>query len=92
MKIKEQITEQANQLTSQKEQLERNYHALLQAKQAEAETQTEFFQAEKVLTDYDAGLHAHLYDAIERIIVTTNEQIEIKWVFADVFTQEGKPC
>ena len=92
LKIKEQITEQANQLTSQKEQLERNYHALLQAKQAEAETQAEFFQAEKVLTDYDAGLHAHLYDAIERIIVTTNEQIEIKWVFADVFTQEGKPC
>ena len=79
-------------MTSQKEQLERNYHALLQAKQAEAETQAEFFQAKKVLTDYDAGLHAHLYDAIERIIVTTNEQIEIKWVFADVFTQEGKPC
>ena len=92
LKIKEQITFQADELTAKKEQLERDYQALLQAKQNEAETQAEFSQAEKVLADYDAGLHEHLYDAIERVIVTTNEQIEIEWVFADIFTQKEVCC
>ncbi|MCD8016536.1 MAG: recombinase family protein [Oscillospiraceae bacterium] len=88
LKIKEQITEQADELTAKKEQLERDYQALLQAKQNEAEAQAEFSQAEKVLTDYDVGLHEHLYDAIERVIVTTNEQIEIEWAFADIFAKK----
>lgn len=92
LEIKEQITFQADELTAKKEQLERDYQALLQAKQNEAETQAEFSQAEKVLADYDAGLHEHLYDAIERVIVTTNEQIEIEWVFADIFTQKEVCC
>lgn len=92
IKAKDQITTQADELTAKKEQLERDYKALLQAKQHEAETQAEFSQAEKVLADFDAGLREHLYEAIEQVIVTTNEQIEIKWVFADIFAQKEEIC
>ena len=92
IKAKDQITTQADELTAKKEQLERDYQALLQAKQHEAETKAEFSQAEKVLADFDAGLREHLYEAIEQVIVTTNEQIEIKWVFADIFAQKEEIC
>ena len=92
IKAKDQITTQADELTTKKEQLERDYQALLQAKQHEAETKAEFSQAEKVLADFDAGLREHLYEAIEQVIVTTNEQIEIKWVFADIFAQKEEIC
>ena len=92
IKAKDQITTQADELTVKKEQLERDYQALLQAKQHEAETKAEFSQAEKVLADFDAGLREHLYEAIEQVIVTTNEQIEIKWVFADIFAQKEEIC
>lgn len=92
IKVKGQITTQADELTSKKEQLERDYQAMLQAKQHEAETKAEFSQAEKVLADFDAGLREHLYEAIEQVIVTTNEQIEIKWVFADIFAQKEEIC
>ena len=92
IKVKDQITTQADELTAKKEQLERDYQALLQAKQHEAETKAEFSQAEKVLADFDAGLREHLYEAIEQVIVTTNEQIEIKWVFADIFAQKEEIC
>ena len=92
IKAKDQITTQADELTAKKEQLERDYKALLQAKQHEAETQAEFSQAEKVLANFDAGLREHLYEAIEQVIVTTNEQIEIKWVFADIFAQKEEIC
>ena len=92
IKAKDQITTQADELTAKKEQLERDYQAMLQAKQHEAETQAEFSQAEKVLADFDAGLREHLYEAIEQVIVTNNEQIEIKWVFADIFAQKEEIC
>ena len=92
IKAKDQITTQADELTVKKEQLERDYQALLQAKQHEAETKAEFSQAEKVLADFDAGLREHLYEAIEQVIVTNNEQIEIKWVFADIFAQKEEIC
>ena len=92
IKAKDQITTQADELTAKKEQLEREYQAMLQAKQHEAETKAEFSQAEKVLADFDAGLREHLYEAIEQVIVTTNEQIEIKWVFADIFAQKEEIC
>ena len=92
IKVKDQITTQADELTAKKEQLERDYQALLQAKQHEAETKAEFSQAEKVLADFDAGLREHLYEAIEQVIVTNNEQIEIKWVFADIFAQKEEIC
>ena len=92
LKVKEKITAQADELIAKKEQLERDYKALLQAKQCEAETQAEFSQAENVLADFDAGLRDHLYDAIERVIVTSNEQIEIEWVFADIFAQKEEYC
>lgn len=92
IKAKDQITTQADELAAKKEQLERDYQALLQAKQHEAETKAEFSQAEKVLADFDAGLREHLYEAIEQVIVTTNEQIEIKWVFADIFAQKEEIC
>ena len=92
IKAKDQITTQADELTAKKEQLERDYQAMLQAKQHEAETKAEFSQAEKVLADFDAGLREHLYEAIEQVIVTTNEQIEIKWVFADIFAQKEEIC
>lgn len=65
---------------------------MLQSKQHEAETKAEFSQAEKVLADFDAGLREHLYEAIEQVIVTTNEQIKIKWVFADIFAQKEEIC
>ena len=92
IKAKDQITTQADELTAKKEQLERDYQAMLQAKQHEAETKAEFSQAKKVLADFDAGLREHLYEAIEQVIVTNNEQIEIKWVFADIFTQKEEIC
>lgn len=92
IKAKDQITTQADELTAKKEQLKRDYQAMLQAKQHEAETKAEFSQAEKVLADFDAGLREHLYEAIEQVIVTNNEQIEIKWVFADIFAQKEEIC
>ena len=87
LKVKEKITARADELTAKKEQLERDCEALLQAEQSEAETQAQVSQAEKVLADFDAGLREHLYEAIERVTVTSNEQIEIKWVFADIFAK-----
>ena len=92
IKVKDQITMQTDELTAKKEQLEKDYQALLHAKEHEAETKSEVSQAEKVLADFDAGLKEHLYDAIEQVIVTSNEQIEIKWVFADVFNQKEEIC
>ena len=74
-------------MSAKKEQLESEYRDLLQAQKEEAEARTEITQAEQVLVDVDAGLREHLYEAIERVIVTTNEQIEIKWVFADFIAQ-----
>ena len=85
--IKENLTVQADELSTKKEQLESVYRDLLQAQKEEAEARTAINQAEQVLVDVDAGLREHLYEAIERVIVTTNEQIEIKWVFADFFAQ-----
>lgn len=92
IKVKDQITSQVKALTAKKEQLEKDYQAQLQAKQRKAETKGDVAQAEKVLADFDAGLREHLYEAIDRVIVTSNEQIEIKWVFADVFAQKGEIC
>lgn len=92
IKVKDQITSQVEALTAKKEQLEKDYQAQLQAKQRKAETKVGVAQAEKVLADFDAGLKEHLYEAIDRVIVTSNEQIEIKWVFADVFAQKGEIC
>lgn len=92
IKVKDQITSQVEALTAKKEQLEKDYQAQLQAKQRKAETKGDVAQAEKVLADFDAGLREHLYEAIDRVIVTSNEQIEIKWVFADVFAQKGEIC
>ena len=87
IQIKENLTVQADELSAKKEQLESEYRALLQAQKEEAEARTEITQAEQVLEDVDAGLRDHLYEAIERVIVTDNEQIEIKWVFADFLAQ-----
>ena len=92
LKTKEQITLQSDQLTAKKEQLENEYRELLHAKQQEAESKVGITQAEKVIADFDAGLHEHLYEAIERVIVTDNDQIEIKWAFADVFSQRKEIC
>ena len=78
---------QADELSAKKEQLESEYRDLLQAQKEEAEARTAINQAEQVLEDVDAGLRDHLYEAIERVIVTANEQIEIKWVFADFLAQ-----
>ncbi len=92
IKVKDQITMQTDELTARKERLEKDYQALLHAKEHEAETKAEVSQAEKVLADFDAGLREHLYEAIEQVIVTSNEQIEIKWIFADVFNQKEEIC
>ena len=86
--IKDNLISQAEKLSAKKEQLEQEYKTLIQAKQHEADARSEIKQAERVLSDYDAGLHEHLYDAIDRVIVTGNHEIEIKWVFADVFAQK----
>lgn len=88
IQIKEDLTTLADKLTAKKEQLEQNYYDLLQAQKNEAEARSEFHQAEKVIADYDAGLREHLYDAIDRVVVTGNNEIEIKWVFADIFAQK----
>lgn len=90
--VKDQITKQTDELTVKKEQLERDYKALIQAKQNEANAKAEVSQAEKVLADIDAGLREHLYEAIEQVIVSSNNEIEIKWVFADVFNQKEEIC
>jgi len=57
-----------------------------------AKTQAEFSQAEKVLADFDAGLREHLYEAIERVTVSANHEIEIKWVFTDTFSRMEECC
>lgn len=88
IKTKDQITLQISDLQAKKEQLETQYRNLLQAKATEAEKKSELSQAEKIVADYDAGLREHLYEAINRVIVTTNDQIEIEWVFADIFAQK----
>ena len=88
IKTKDQITTQVDELTAKKEQLEKNYKALLHGEQQKEEARTGVSQAEKILADIDSGLREHLYKAIEQVIVTSNEQIEIKWVFADVFNQK----
>jgi len=88
IKTKDQITLQISELQTKKEQLENQYRTLLQAKAAEEEKKSGLSQAEKIVADYDAGLKEHLYDVINRVIVTTNEHIEIEWVFADIFAQK----
>jgi len=88
IKTKDQITLQISDLQTKKEQLENEYRTLLQAKAQEAEKKSELSQAEQIVADYDAGLREHLYDAINRVIVTTTEHIEIEWVFADIFAQK----
>lgn len=90
--VKDQITKQTDELTVKKEQLERDYKALIQAKQNEVNAKAEVSQAEKVLADIDAGLREHLYEVIEQVIVSSNNEIEIKWVFADVFNQKEEIC
>lgn len=92
IKSKDALSVKADELTAKKEQLEKEYQALLKAKQQEADTESEVARAEQVLADFDAGLHEHLYEAIERVIVTSNEQIEIEWVFEDIFTHKEKYC
>lgn len=88
IKTKDQITLQISDLQTKKEQLENEYRTLLQANAQEAEKKSELSQAEQIVADYDAGLREHLYDAINRVIVTTTEHIEIEWVFADIFAQK----
>ena len=92
IKSKDALSVKADELTAKKEQLEKEYQALLKAKQQEADTESEVARAEQVLADFDAGLHEHLYEAIERVIVTSNEQIEIECVFEDIFTHKKKYC
>ena len=92
LKTKEQITLQSDQLSVKRKKLENEYRELLHAKQQEAESKAGITQAEKVIADFDAGLREHLYEAIERVIVTDNDQIEIKWAFADVFSQRKEIC
>ena len=92
IKVKYQIADQIAVLSSKKELLEKDYQVQIQAEQHEAAKKADVAQAEKALADFDAGLKEHLYEAIDRVIVTSNEQIEIKWVFADVFAQKGEIC
>ncbi len=92
IKVKYQIADQIAVLSSKKELLEKDYQIQIQAEQHEAAKKADVAQAEKALADFDAGLREHLYEAIDRVIVTSNEQIEIKWVFADVFAQKGEIC
>ena len=87
LRVKEEITIQTDELTMKKEQLEKEYTALIQAKQQEADSNAGITQAEKILDDFEAGLREHLYEAVDRVIITANDQIEIKWVFPDVFHQ-----
>ena len=88
IRIKEQLAQTADELSAKKEELEREYQSLLKAQQQEAEKKDGITQAEKVFADFDAGLREHLYEAIERVLVTSNEEIEIEWVFADIFSQK----
>lgn len=92
IKVKYQIADQIAVLSSKKELLEKDYQVQIQAEQHDAAKKADVAQAEKALADFDAGLKEHLYEAIDRVIVTSNEQIEIKWVFADVFAQNGEIC
>ncbi|MGN0803254.1 MAG: recombinase family protein [Candidatus Faecivicinus sp.] len=85
--IKEHLALKAEELAAQKAHHEQAYQALLNAQQQQAERTAGFTQAEKALAGFDAGLREHLYEAIERVLVTSNEEIEIEWVFADAFTQ-----
>lgn len=87
IRIKEQLALKVEEMSAKKAQHEQEYQALLNAQQQEAERAAGFTRAEKALDGFDAGLKERLYEAIERVLVTSNEEIEIEWVFADAFTQ-----
>ena len=82
---KECVTQQSDILKQKKQQLETKYQSFLNASQTSAQLQQDCKQAEKIVADYDAGLRSHLYEAIKRVIVTNNTEIQIEWKFADLF-------
>ena len=86
---KECVTQQSDILKQKKQQLETKYQSFLNASQTSAQLQQDCKQAEKIVADYDAGLRSHLYEAIKRVIVTNNTEIQIEWNFADLFAAKA---
>ena len=82
---KERVTQQTEILKQKKQQLETEYQAFLNASETSAQLQQDCKRAEKIVADYNAGLRSHLYEAIERVMVTSNSEIQIEWKFADLF-------
>ena len=76
-------------LKQKKQQLETKYQSFLNASQTSAQLQQDCKQAEKIVADYDAGLRSRLYEAIKRVIVTNNTEIQIEWKFADLFAAKA---
>ena len=86
--VKEQITAQTNCLTEKKKSLEEQYQRYLSSQQAQTAKEYEVEEATRILDDYDSGMKAHLYEAVSRIIVSANTQIDIEWTFPDLFAAE----
>lgn len=86
IRIKEELTLQAEKQSEKKEQLEQRARNLLP--EQENKNEAELHRAEKVIADVDSGLQEHLYEAIDRVIVTGGNEIEIRWAFADIFARK----
>ena len=86
--VKEQITTQTDFLSEKKKSLEEQYQRYLSSQQAQTGKEHEAKEATRILDDYDSGMKAHLYEAVSRIIVSANTQIDIEWTFPDLFAAE----
>lgn len=86
--IKEQITAQSDCLTEKKKSLEERYQKYLSSQQTQTDKEEDAKEAIRILDDFDAGIKEHLYEAVCRINVASNTQIDIEWTFPDLFAAE----
>ena len=86
--IKEQITAQSDCLTEKKKSLEERYQKSLSSQQTQTDKEEDAKEAIRILDDFDAGIKEHLYEAVCRINVASNTQIDIEWTFPDLFAAE----
>lgn len=83
IQIKANLAAKEEELSVKKQLLEQEYQTLLQSQKQEETVDADLQKAKQSLADTAGGLREHLYEAIDRVIVTDNEKIEIKWTFAD---------
>mgnify|MGYP006899768256 CR=1 FL=1 len=68
--------------------LEERYQKYLSSQQTQTDKEEDAKEAIRILDDFDAGIKEHLYEAVCRINVASNTQIDIEWTFPDLFAAE----